>query len=79
LKKLFSGIHKVEFNKDNTQIQAMISSQNEYVKLSQPVQISMDVEIWLGDLEKVMRVTLDGLLRKTMSASTGLDITNMPS
>jgi len=33
LKKLFSGIHKVEFNKDNTQIKSMISSHGEYVPL----------------------------------------------
>lgn len=78
LKKLFSGIHKVEFNKDNSQIKAMISSQNEYVPLAQPVQISIDVEVWLGELEKIMRVTLDGLLRKTVQSGS-LDIVNMPS
>lgn len=55
----------------------MISSQNEYVALASQVQISIDVEVWLGDLEKVMRVTLDGLLRKTVQS--GLDIANMPS
>ena len=59
MKKLFSGIYKVEFNKENTQIKSMISSQGEYVPLSSPVQISIDVEVWLGDLERVMRVTLD--------------------
>ena len=31
--------------------------------LSSPVQISVDVEVWLGDLERVMRVTLDQLLK----------------
>lgn len=59
LKKLFSGIYKVEFNKENTQIKSMISSQGEYVLLSQPVQISVEVESWLNDLEKIMRITLD--------------------
>ena len=57
----------------------MISSQGEYVPLSSPVQISIDVEVWLGDLEKVMRVTLDALLKKCMQSSSGLDIVNMPS
>jgi hypothetical protein len=37
----------------------MISSQGEYVPLSKPVAISNEVEVWLGDLEKVMRITLD--------------------
>lgn len=68
LKKLFSGIHKVEFNKTNTEIKSMISSQGEYVPLCQPVKISIDVEVWLGDLEKVMRLTLDALLRTTVAA-----------
>jgi hypothetical protein len=38
------------------------------VPLSQPVKISVDVEVWLGDLEKVMRLTLDALLRTTVAA-----------
>lgn len=68
----------MEFNKDNTQIKSMISSQGEYVPLAQPVIISIDVEVWLNELEKVMRVTLDKLL-KTALASQGLDIINLPS
>jgi hypothetical protein len=57
----------------------MISSQGEYVPLVSPVQISIDVEVWLGDLEKVMRLTLDNLLKKCVQSSSGLDIVNMPS
>ena len=41
LKKLFAGIYKVEFDKNNTQIISMISSANEYVKLRNPVRISL--------------------------------------
>lgn len=37
----------------------MISSIGEYVPLASPIVIKDDVEIWLGDLEKVMRTTLD--------------------
>jgi hypothetical protein len=33
LKKLFGGIHKVEFNIDSTQILSMISSADEVVPL----------------------------------------------
>jgi len=40
----------------------MISSANEYVKLKNPVRITDDVEIWLGELEKAMRVTLNDVL-----------------
>ena len=79
LKKLFSGIFKVEFSKDNKSIKSMISSQGEYVPLSQPVTINAEVEDWLGQLEKVMRLTLDGLLKQTLSNGQGLDIVNTPS
>jgi hypothetical protein len=48
LKKLFAGIHKVDFGKNNTEIKAMISSVGEYVPLAQSVVIQDDVEIWLG-------------------------------
>jgi dynein heavy chain 2 len=37
LKKLFSGIFKVAFNKENTSIKSMVSSANEYVELAQPI------------------------------------------
>jgi dynein heavy chain 2 len=48
LKKLFNGIYKVAFNKENTQIKSMISSSNEYVPLIQPIPIDGEVEVWLN-------------------------------
>lgn len=78
LKKLFAGIHKVDFEKGNTAIKAMISSIGEYVPLSSTIVIKDDVEIWLGDLEKVMRTTLDQQLKGTLKKD-GLDIQNTPS
>jgi hypothetical protein len=45
----------------------MISSQGEYVPLCQPVMINTEVEDWLGSLEKIMRMTLDGLLKQTLT------------
>lgn len=57
----------------------MISSAGEYVQLAQPVQISVEVENWLGELEKVMRITLDQLLKRTVQSGGGLDIVNLPS
>ena len=78
LKKLFAGIFKVELAQNNQIIKSMISSAGEYVPLSNPVRISEEVEDWLGALEKEMRITLDGLLKKTLKAK-GLDIVNFPS
>jgi hypothetical protein len=57
----------------------MISQANEYVLLKNPVRITDDVEVWLGELEKCMRETLNALLQKTLKASGGLDIVNTPS
>ncbi len=56
----------------------MISSANEYVKLKNPVRITDDVEIWLGELEKSMRDTLNTILGVTIK-SPNLDIVNTPS
>jgi Dynein heavy chain, N-terminal region 2 len=43
-------------------IVSMISQANEYVALKNPVKITDDVEVWLGELEKSMRETLNSLL-----------------
>lgn len=47
---------------------SMISSANEYVPLKKPIRITDDVEVWLGELEKEMRETLDSILKKTLSS-----------
>ena len=52
LKKLFAGIHKVEFNKDNHYILSMISSADEIVKMKDKIQIEELVENWLSVLSK---------------------------
>ncbi len=44
LKKLFAGIHSVEFSSNNKQITAMKSLQGEVVQFSAPVTISDQVE-----------------------------------
>lgn len=56
----------------------MISSAGEYVPLLTPVEITEEVEDWLGSLEKEMRATLDDLLKKSLR-SKGLDLVNSPS
>lgn len=68
MKKLFAGIYKVEFDKGNQSIISMISSAGEYVKLRIPVRITDDVEVWLGELEKSMRDTLNSILMGVIKA-----------
>lgn len=45
LKKLFAGIHSVQFNNDETEIVAMKSLEGEVVPLRKPVPISNEVEV----------------------------------
>jgi len=63
LKKLFAGIHKVDFNEEMTHIVAMKSSDGEVVPLVHPVVLTSDVEVWLMDLDREMRETLKQNLR----------------
>jgi len=62
LKKLFAGIHKVEFNKEFNQILSMISSNDEVVKLKDKIQVEELVENWLSVVSKMMQRTLQDLL-----------------
>eukprot|EP01022_Parablepharisma_sp_SALTPOND_P023029 TRINITY_DN475_c0_g1_i1.p1 TRINITY_DN475_c0_g1~~TRINITY_DN475_c0_g1_i1.p1 ORF type:complete len:3195 (-),score=434.63 TRINITY_DN475_c0_g1_i1:26360-35944(-) len=78
LKKLFAGIHTVEFNKDITAIIAMKSSLGEYVPLINTINIQGEVETWLNDLAIGMKQTLQKMLLKAISDSS-LDIVNNPS
>ena len=45
LKKLFAGIHSVEFDEEQGRILAMKSLEGEVVQLKKPVPISNDVEV----------------------------------
>lgn len=58
LKKLFSGIYRVEFGENNSKIIAFLSSANERVQLHNAIKIVDDVEIWLNHLSKEMQSTL---------------------
>lgn len=64
LKKLFAGIFRVEFN--GNKIVAMLSSAGEKVILKNPVAVTDEVEIWLGELAKEMRRTLSADLVKSL-------------
>ncbi len=48
LKKLFAGIHRVEFDRDCHKIMAMVSQAGEEVRLHEPVELDENVENWLG-------------------------------
>ena len=62
LKKLFAGIHTVQFDEEDSQITAMRSLEGELVPLARTVPISADVEVWLGKLADEMQHTLQELL-----------------
>ncbi|EFC42807.1 cytoplasmic dynein [Naegleria gruberi] len=62
LKKLYAGIYKVQFNKEQDTIIAMCSSKGEVVQLKQPVKITDKVEQWLANLDQQMILTLQQLL-----------------
>ena len=47
LKKLFAGIHRVEFSEGNAAITAMLSLDGEKVVLLKPVGVTDAVEAWL--------------------------------
>lgn len=58
LKKLFGGIHQVDFDDTATQITAIKSLQGEKVELRNPVKVIPQIEEWLASLAKEVRVTL---------------------
>ncbi|RDD40688.1 Cytoplasmic dynein 2 heavy chain 1 [Trichoplax sp. H2] len=68
LKKLFAGIHSVEFGPDSGTILAMKSLDGEVVPLKRPVNVTPEVEIWLGHLSNEMQETLKELLNQCVHA-----------
>lgn len=63
LRKLYMGIHTVEFSSEKTAITHMISADGEKVKLNNSVTITdNNVEDWLIRLDESMRATLKDLL-----------------
>ncbi|OQR74458.1 cytoplasmic dynein 2 heavy chain 1-like, partial [Tropilaelaps mercedesae] len=81
LKKLFSGIHRVEFNDGDgsgsaLRIQAMTSQEGESVRLERPIKVVREVEVWLSELAKEMQNTLRNMTHRCFireSAEIGLD------
>ncbi|XP_022324921.2 cytoplasmic dynein 2 heavy chain 1-like isoform X2 [Crassostrea virginica] len=83
LKKLFAGIHSVEFDDNAQHILAMKSLDGEVVPLLRKVKIMPEVEIWLGKLADEMKETLQELLRECLKDAKGgkgsLDPNKYPS
>ena len=67
LKKLFQGIHRVQFsNQQPPEIVATISAAGEVMQLAQPVAVVDSVENWLNSLTNEMRFTLSKLLEEAL-------------
>ncbi|XP_076467409.1 LOW QUALITY PROTEIN: cytoplasmic dynein 2 heavy chain 1-like [Babylonia areolata] len=83
LKKLFAGIHSVDFDDNKQHIIAMKSLDGEVVPLKHKVQIVEQVEAWLSKLAEEMKVTLQALLRECLTDAKsnrgGLDPNKYPS
>ncbi|XP_035389840.1 cytoplasmic dynein 2 heavy chain 1 isoform X3 [Electrophorus electricus] len=81
LKKLFAGIHSVDFDLSCSRIIAMRSLEGEVVPLRNTITINNDVEVWLSELSKEMKETLKFLLCECVSSVKrgGVDPNRYPS
>ena len=83
LKKLFAGIHSVNFDSEGKNILTMNSVQGEVVPLKNPIRISSEVEGWLNQLHKEMKNTLKLQLEECVTegrkANGSLDPLKYPS
>ena len=83
LKKLFAGIHSVNFDSEGKNILTMNSVQGEVVPLKNPIRISSEVEGWLNQLHKEMKNTLKLQLEECVAegrkANGSLDPLKYPS
>ena len=73
LKKLFDNLYKLELllagvdNRRQNEATGMHSGDGEYVPFTNPVTIDGPVEMWLTDVESMMRITLRKVLGQTLS------------
>lgn len=70
LKKLYQGVHRVEFSPSNDSIVAMLSSAGERVPLQTPVPVTSAVEEWLETFTAEMRRTLRALVAQCVASGT---------
>ncbi|KAH9247140.1 hypothetical protein BASA81_015283 [Batrachochytrium salamandrivorans] len=76
LKKLFAGVHVVQFDQAMTSIVAMQSLHGEVVVLKTPVLVTEEVESWLHSFSLEMKSTLQLQLQDCLAES---DIFKYPS
>lgn len=81
LKKLFAGIHSVNFSPNNETITSVLSIYGENVNLSKEVRISDKVEEWLLDLDNEVKNTLSNLIKKSLQDENNIlnQLLNYPS
>ena len=79
LKKLFQGIHTVNFNADKTAIVGMNSSKKETVPFHTEVKLSDNVEMWLTDVVNEMKRTLKEDLVRCNNIADGPELTDFCS
>ena len=79
LKKLFQGIHRVQFNEAQSGIVAIQSSAGETVVLNTVVQLNDDVEDWLNALSEAMASTLKEKLVQCVYEKDQADLSAYPS
>lgn len=73
LKKLFMGIHSVQFDQQKENILKIISLEGEEVQLLKPVHVTDEVEYWLSELDDEMKATLKAHLQQcTVKTDIGL-------
>ncbi|KAG5445317.1 Cytoplasmic dynein 2 heavy chain 1, variant 2 [Clonorchis sinensis] len=79
LRKLFQGIHHVMFEVDGDnraggvqvkKLKTMCSLDGEVVCLQKPIQLTPEVELWLGRLAAGMQATLSELLAQCLNAGS---------
>ncbi|TRY75069.1 hypothetical protein TCAL_08574 [Tigriopus californicus] len=82
LKKLFAGIHNVNFDEQEQHIVTMNSIEGEVVELKTKIKISSEVEGWLSELAREMKRTLQELLVECLNdakQANGMDPLKYPS
>ncbi|KAL7707900.1 dynein heavy chain cytosolic putative [Lotmaria passim] len=58
LKKLFMGVHSVQFDAQKENILQVLSLEGEVVTLLRPVRVTEEVEVWLSQLDVEVKSTL---------------------
>ena len=71
LKKLFAGIHSVNFDAEEKHIVTMNSLEGEVVPLRKKIRISSEVESWLSELAREMKDTLKASVESINAINLG--------